>query len=133
MKLSLLSNVVPIFLCPFIANLAVAQTSTNSGYTGYSLSLEGDDESVVYDTASTPASVSTTVPAPDVFLNASVSVGEIDITVSNLTAKINLDVQVLQLLQVSASPAQTPAVSLAKELSHPAGFQSSKLLLLNQY
>jgi hypothetical protein len=111
MKLSLLSNVVPIFLCPFIASFANAQSSTSSGYTGYSLSLEGDEDSVVYDTASTPANVSTTVPEPDVYLNASVSDGEIDITVSNLTAKINLDVQVLQLLQVSNSQGRNGAVS----------------------
>lgn len=100
MKLSLLRNFFPIFLCPFIANVVTAQTSTSDGYTGYSLTLEGDPDSTVYDTASTAANVSTTVPEPDVFLNASVSVGEIDITVSNLTAKINLDVQVLQLLTV---------------------------------
>jgi hypothetical protein len=102
MKLSLLNNFVAIFLCPFIANFADAQSiSSSDGYTGYSLSFEGDqDGSTVYDTASTPANVSTTVPEPDVYLNASVSVGEIDITVSNLTAKINLDIQVLQLLTV---------------------------------
>ena len=85
-----------------MAAVVTAQTSTSdaNGYTGYSITLEGDQDSTVYDTASTPANVSTTVPEPDVFLNASVSVGEIDITVSNLTAKINLDVQVLQLLTV---------------------------------
>jgi hypothetical protein len=104
MKLSLLSSFIPIFLCPFLARLISAQSTASTGYTGYSLSLEGEqDGSTVYDTASTPANVSTTVPEPDVYLNASVSVGEIDITVSNLTAKINLDVQVLQLLTVSAS------------------------------
>lgn len=102
MRLSLLSNFVVIFLSPFIANLANAQSITSSdGYTGYSLAFEGDqDGSTVYETASTPANVSATAPESDVFLNASVSVGEIDITVSNLTAKINLDVQVLQLLTV---------------------------------
>ena len=100
MKLLLPRNFTLIFLCPFVVNLVIAQNSTSSGYTGYSLELEGDQDSTVYDTASTPANVSTTVPEPDVFLNASVSVGEIDITVQNLTAKINLDVQVLQLLTV---------------------------------
>jgi hypothetical protein len=39
---------------------------------------------------------------PDVLLNASVHVGEIYIGVDNLTAKINLDAQVLQLLQFNA-------------------------------
>ena len=113
MKLSLLSSFIPIFLCPFLARLTSAQSTASTGYTGYSLSLEGEqDGSTVYDTASTPANVSTTVPEPDVYLNASVSVGEIDITVSNLTAKINLDVQVLQLLTVSASPSDFFAVKL---------------------
>jgi hypothetical protein len=79
-----------------------AQSSAGSGYTGYSLSLEGDPNSVIYETASTPANVSTTFPPPDVYLNATVNVGEIDITVSNLTAKINLDAQVLSLLQFNA-------------------------------
>ncbi len=79
-----------------------AQSSASSGYTGYSLSVEGDPNSVVYDTASTPANVSTSIPAPDVYLNASVYVGELDIFVSNLTAKINLDAQVLSLLQFNA-------------------------------
>ena len=95
-----MNSFVPIFLWPFVANVVNAQSSTSSGYTGYSLTFEGDQDSTVYDTASTPANVSTTIPEPDVYLNASVSVGEIDITVSNLTAKINLDVQVLQLLSV---------------------------------
>ncbi|KAF1988343.1 hypothetical protein K402DRAFT_352378, partial [Aulographum hederae CBS 113979] len=69
---------------------------------GYTLSSSGDQDSVIYETASTPANVSTTFPEPDVFLNASVHVGEIDITVSNITAKINLDAQVLELLQFNA-------------------------------
>lgn len=79
-----------------------AQPSTDSGYTDYSLSLTGDPGSVIYETASTSVNVSTTVPEPDVFLNASVHVGEINILVANLTAKINLDAQVLQLLQFNA-------------------------------
>ncbi|MCJ1383234.1 hypothetical protein MMC17_006872 [Xylographa soralifera] len=86
----------------FIATFINAQSSADSGYVGYDLSMSGDPDSVIYSTSSTPANVSTTVPQPDVYLNASVSVGEIDITVSNLTAKINLQAQVLQLLQFNA-------------------------------
>ncbi|MCJ1394150.1 hypothetical protein MMC18_007028 [Xylographa bjoerkii] len=86
----------------FITPLISAQSSADSGYVGYDLSMNGDPDSVIYSTSSTPANVSTTVPQPDVYLNASVSVGEIDITVSNLTAKINLQAQVLQLLQFNA-------------------------------
>ena len=82
--------------------LISAQSPPDSGYTGYSLSLEGDANSVIYETASTSANASTTVPEPDVYLNASVQVGEIGIDVANLTAKINLDAQVLQLLQFNA-------------------------------
>jgi len=87
-----------------IAGFISAQTSTasDSGYIGYSLTSEGDPESVVYATDSTTPNVSTTNPVPDVFLNASVHVGEIDLTVTNLTAKINLSAQVLQLLSFNA-------------------------------
>lgn len=42
------------------------------------------------------------IDSPDVYLNASVSVGEISILVANLTAKVNLDAQVLSLLYFNA-------------------------------
>jgi hypothetical protein len=86
----------------FIATSISAQSSAGSGYTGYSLSVSGDADSVIYSTSSHSANVSTTVPEPDVYLNATVHVGEIDLNVSNLTAKINLGAQVLQLLQFNA-------------------------------
>ncbi|MCJ1311337.1 hypothetical protein MMC25_005008 [Agyrium rufum] len=76
--------------------------SDGSGYTGYSLSSTGDGESTTYETLNTNTNVSTVNPPPDVFLNASVHVGEINIEVQNLTAKINLAAQVLQLLQFNA-------------------------------
>ena len=91
-----------IFLFLIFALCISAQSSTASGYTDYSFSLSGDPESVIYSTSSTPGDVSTTFPEPDVYLNASVNVGEIDLTVSNLTAKINLQAQVLNLLQFNA-------------------------------
>lgn len=99
---SLLHSLIFLFLFLFIATFISAQSSTGSGYTGYSLPLSGDQDSVIYSTSSTLANVSTTVPEPDVYLNATVHVSEIDLTVSNLTAKINLDAQVLQLLQFNA-------------------------------
>ena len=75
----------------------------SSGYVGYNLTLEGDQDSVVFATENTRASeTNRTYPEPDVFLNASVSVEEINIEVDELTAKINLDLQVLQLLQFNA-------------------------------
>ncbi|OAL48050.1 hypothetical protein IQ07DRAFT_589512 [Pyrenochaeta sp. DS3sAY3a] len=86
-----------LFSLPF---LAVAQ----DGYSGYKLDIrqDGDPEAVLYETENTSANVSAFVPEPDVLLNASVHVGEIFIGVDNLTAKINLDAQVLQLLQFNA-------------------------------
>ncbi|KAL3419220.1 hypothetical protein PVAG01_09442 [Phlyctema vagabunda] len=82
--------------------LIAAQSAGDNGYFGYSLTSTGDEVSTTYETASTPANVSTTVPEPDVFLNASLHVGEISIVVEELSAKLNLDAQVLQLLQFNA-------------------------------
>ncbi|KAL5119168.1 hypothetical protein ACEQ8H_002875 [Pleosporales sp. CAS-2024a] len=86
---------------------ALAQ-SANDGYTGYKLDVrqEQDPGSVLYATDNTNTSSGTNAtqlsPIPDVMLNASVHVGEIFIGVDNLTAKINLDAQVLQLLEFNA-------------------------------
>lgn len=93
---SILSTVTLLSL-PF---LAVCQ----DGYSGYKLDIreDGDPLAVLYETENTAANVSALVPEPDVMLNASVHVGEIFIGVDNLTAKINLDAQVLQLLQFNA-------------------------------
>jgi hypothetical protein len=82
------------------ASATTTADSSDSGYVGYNLTLEGDGDSVIYATDNTNSNVS--FPDPDVFLNASVSVEEINIEVDNLTAKINLDLQVLQLLQFNA-------------------------------
>jgi hypothetical protein len=79
--------------------------SANDGYTGYKLDVrqEADPGSVLYETENTKTSNVTALdPEPDVMLNASVHVGEIFVGVDNLTAKINLDAQVLQLLQFNA-------------------------------
>ncbi|KAL1872013.1 hypothetical protein VTK73DRAFT_1757 [Phialemonium thermophilum] len=72
------------------------------GYVGYRLEHQGDPESAIYETANTDPGVDILVPEPDVYLNASVYVGEIDIEVDNITAKVNLDAQVLKLLHFSA-------------------------------
>ncbi|CAI4219741.1 unnamed protein product [Parascedosporium putredinis] len=66
-------------LLPFLA------TAQNEGYVGYRLDQEGDPEA-----------------APDVYLNASVHVKEISVEVDNITAKVNLDARVLNLLHFSA-------------------------------
>lgn len=83
-------------------NLISAQISSEAGYVGYSLTENGDPESVVYATNSTTPNVSVSVPEPDVFLNASVHVGEIYLDVQNITAKINLQASVLSLLKFNA-------------------------------
>ena len=101
----LLSDVVVVvflLLSLSLTSLVDAQSASGGlGYSGYSLSRSGDAESAVYSTSSTPANVST-FAEPDVYLNASVAVGELAIVVSNLTAKINVDAKVLQLLQFNA-------------------------------
>ncbi|KAF2264034.1 hypothetical protein CC78DRAFT_252725 [Lojkania enalia] len=97
-----LFSILTLFLLPL---LTLAQSISDSdGYTGYKLDIrqDGDPFAVVYETESTKNNVSSLVPEPDVFLNASVHVGEINIEVQNLTAKVNLDAQVLQLLQFNA-------------------------------
>ncbi|KAF2275692.1 uncharacterized protein EI97DRAFT_69641 [Westerdykella ornata] len=94
-------SIITLFLLPL---LALAQIADDDGYTGYRLDIRdgGDPVAVLYETANTTPNVSSSVPEPDVFLNASVSVGEISIEVQNLTAKINLDAQVLKLLEFNA-------------------------------
>ncbi|KAJ0158353.1 hypothetical protein CTA2_11795 [Colletotrichum tanaceti] len=74
------------------------------GYFGYDLKTRGDDnESAVYETANTNTGGGVALdPTPDVYLNASVSVGEISVEVRNLTAKVNVDAKVLNLLHFQA-------------------------------
>lgn len=93
-----------LLLCVSSFLLAFTPANAQDGYIGYSLNQRGDEESVIYETADTAAAggVNSSYPAPDVFLNASVHVGEINIEVNNLTAKVNLDAQVLNLLQFNA-------------------------------
>jgi hypothetical protein len=82
----------------------LGQLTDSDGYTGYKLDIrdDGDPTAVVYETENTTPNVSALAPEPDVMLNASVHVGEIYIGVDNLTAKINLDAQVLSLLSFNA-------------------------------
>lgn len=98
MRLSpLLSLLLPLL------PLTASQSSDNEGYTDYSLSIEDSEPpgSVLYETASTPANTNLSA-VPDVFLNATVSVGEISLLVRNLSAQINIDAQVLNLLKFNA-------------------------------
>ena len=81
---------------------STAASASSTGYVGYNLTLESGDDSVIYSTDETNPNAGSLYPNPDVFLNASVDVGEIKILVDNLTAKINLDLQVLKLLTFNA-------------------------------
>ncbi|WYZ40979.1 hypothetical protein EsH8_IV_001320 [Colletotrichum jinshuiense] len=86
-----------------LSTLALGQDEPKGdGYFGYHLERRGDNESAVYETANTKTGIDTLNPIPDVYLNASVSVGEISIEVQNITAKVNLDAKVLNLLHFSA-------------------------------
>ncbi|KZL67582.1 hypothetical protein CT0861_07132 [Colletotrichum tofieldiae] len=86
-----------------LSTLALAQDEPKGdGYFGYDLKRRGDNESAVYETANTKTGIDTLNPIPDVYLNASVSVGEISIEVQNITAKVNLDAKVLNLLHFQA-------------------------------
>ncbi len=95
----MLLSILPLAL---LFSITLAQNSSSSGYTNYNLTISGDDDSLLYETDSTLAGGNSTFGPPDVFLNASVHVGEIDLLVANLSAKINLDAQVLNLLKFNA-------------------------------
>jgi hypothetical protein len=86
-----------------LATFVAAVGPRGDGYYGYKLERRGDDdESAVYETEGTTSGVAPLNQEPDVYLNASVSVGEISIEVQNITAKINLDAKVLNLLKFNA-------------------------------
>ncbi|KAH7302837.1 hypothetical protein B0I35DRAFT_366026 [Stachybotrys elegans] len=85
-----------------VASLAATVTCRGDGYYGYRLTRRGDDESAIYETEGTTSGIPPLNEQPDVYLNASVSVGEISIEVQNITAKINLDAKVLNLLNFNA-------------------------------
>jgi hypothetical protein len=89
---------------PFLlAAIPTILAQDTDGYTGYNLTLTGDNDSAYYETANTAANTSNPdYPPPDVYLNASVHVGEIDILVRELKAKVNIDAQALQLLEFNA-------------------------------
>ncbi|KAF4988768.1 hypothetical protein FGRMN_9562 [Fusarium graminum] len=80
----------------------VTAKAKGDGYYGYRLNRRGDDESAIYETENTNSGTPPLNQEPDVYLNANVSVGEISIEVQNITAKINLDAKVLNLLNFNA-------------------------------
>lgn len=94
-----------ITFCGLTSVLAQTQAGSRNdeGYIGYTLEQNGDPEAAVYQTSETDTSGGIELPEdPDVYLNASVSVDEISIEVENITAKVNLDAQVLKLLHFTA-------------------------------
>ncbi|KAF4549004.1 Hypothetical protein D9617_24g017180 [Elsinoe fawcettii] len=89
-------------LLPCLALVSAQSITSSDGYVGYNLEVTGDGESAGYETANTDTTNGTSLPPPDVFLNATANVGEISIGVQNLSAKINVDAQVLGLLDFGA-------------------------------
>ncbi|KAF2218274.1 hypothetical protein BDZ85DRAFT_106309 [Elsinoe ampelina] len=89
-------------LLPWLALVSAQSLTSSDGYVGYNLEVTGDGESAAYETANTDTNNNTAYTPPDVFLNATASVGEISIGVQNLSAKINVDAQVLGLLNFGA-------------------------------
>lgn len=81
---------------------ATLVAAKGDGYYGYHLSRRGDNESAIYETEGTTSGTRPLDEEPDVYLNASVSVGEISVEVQNLTAKVNIDAKVLNLLNFNA-------------------------------
>ena len=71
-------------LCLWAFLTALAYSQSSAGYVGYNLTLEGDNESVIYSTDDTRPDAGNNFPDPDVYLNASVHVGTIDIEVDEL-------------------------------------------------
>lgn len=71
-------------LCLWAFLIALAHSQPSTGYVGYNLTLEGDKDSVVFSTDETRPNAGTNLPEPDVYLNASVHVGTIDIKVDDL-------------------------------------------------
>ena len=60
-----------LFFWVFVTTLASAKSASTSGYVGYDLKLEGDDDSVVFSTDDTRPNAAQNLPDPDVYLNAS--------------------------------------------------------------
>lgn len=98
MKATLSRTIALLLLSPLSP---VSAADSDDGYIGYRLEHRGDPESAIYETSSTDPGVELD-PVPDVYLNASVSVGHIGIEVDNITAKVNVDLQVLNLLKFNA-------------------------------
>ncbi|EJT69842.1 hypothetical protein GGTG_12725 [Gaeumannomyces tritici R3-111a-1] len=96
-----------LVLTASLLGTVAAQTTAGShqggdGYIGYNLEQNGDPEAATYRTENTDTAGVELPTEPDVYLNASVSVREISIEVENITAKVNLDAQVLKLLHFNA-------------------------------
>ncbi|KIW68580.1 hypothetical protein PV04_04518 [Phialophora macrospora] len=108
--LSLLALLFTFFLLDLTSSQTLSSTDeSGGGYTGYTLTVRDSTnatDDTVYETENTNTNTdpnpSTDASPPDVYLNASVSVGEIDITVRNLSAQINISARVLSLLNFNA-------------------------------
>ncbi|ROW17872.1 hypothetical protein VPNG_00868 [Cytospora leucostoma] len=96
-------KLLPVSLFALSASGIQQSNRQDDGYVGYRLDHRGEPGSANYETANTKTNADDTpLPDPDVYLNASVSVGEISLAVDNITAKVNLQADVLNLLHFSA-------------------------------
>lgn len=92
-----------LFAASFTYLVSSQVLSDSDGYTGYRLEVRDENDSAIYETDDTDTSDGAVLSGPpDVYLDAYVHVGEIDIEVDNLSAKINIDAQVLNLLKFNA-------------------------------
>jgi len=59
---------VDVLVCGLLAftNSVSAQSASTTGYVGYNLTLEGDDDSVIYSTDDTRPDAASNEPDPDV-------------------------------------------------------------------
>ena len=73
-----------ICVCAFL--IALGHSKPSSGYVGYHLEARGDNDSVIFSTDETRPNAGVNLPDPDVYLNASVHVGTIDIEVDQLVS-----------------------------------------------
>lgn len=93
---------------PQNGNLPPPPGGPDYGYQGYNVSASGPPGTAVYSTPNTEIgnsdeNATAVLPVvPDIFLNASAHVGEISLIVENITAKVNVEAQVLKLLNFNA-------------------------------
>lgn len=85
--LSLLSRSL-LCISIFLVALGNTQSASTSGYVGYNLTLEGDENSVVYSTDDTRPNAAINEPDPDVYLNASGTISRSSSVMGQLLTRV---------------------------------------------